>query len=326
MKNNMFSILLFLSITSIIFSCSRTDKDTDKNTNTSKEEKSKIFLTDNKENTIQSSNQTQETYPGKKSDEIITIADVTNKYATILYKHKMAEGMIKLQNERRMEQQRKSQEWQKEKERLLEIYENYSNRWEYIPDAEDRLWVAICFIEDDDRVTTMLEELIHNNDPMISYEAASNLAIHSEHRNELEKAMRYYDECIKNITGEATFDNLNVLSEKHRRALGNIYHSKGVAMSMANKLEEQIDACEKSAIATPADVKPFLKADRFLILASAYSKAKQKEKRKEALNEAEKIILSIKNPAEKQKIQGYHFLEDLKGYKKEEGAIVEIVH
>lgn len=325
MKNNMFSILLFLSITSIIFSCSRTDKDTDKNTNTSKEVKSKTFLTDNKEKTIQSSNQTQEKYPGQKKDEIITIADVTNKYATILYKHKMAEGMIKLQNERRIEQKRKSQEWQKEKERLWEIYKNYSNRWEYIPNAEDRLWVTITFIEYEMSIS-ILEGLIHNNDPMISYEAASNLAVHSEHRNELEKAMRYYDECIKNIMGEATFDNLIFLSEKHRRALGNIYHSKGVAMSMANKIEEQIDACEKSAIATPADVKPFLKADRFLFLASAYSKAKQKEKRKEALNEAEKIILSIKNPTEKQKIQSYHFLEDLKEYKEGEGAIVEIVH
>lgn len=202
-----------------------------------------------------------------------------------------------LQEEARAEEERRCRDAAEER-RLQSVFEQYSNRWEDIPDEHDRFMVA-RMIPDLARAERILRSLMESSDRAVVADVARYLRFFYEGRlNRPDEALAILlDGERRVLAGQEWPACLIAMSAREGKSLAALYHALAVTQFMRGKAEDAARAFARSAESASFD--PRLSAYRYITLARAFENMCDKENALRAYHEAELQLLKITKKTEK---------------------------
>ena len=205
---------------------------------------------------------------------------------------------IKLEKEQ--EEQKNAQRWAVEEKRLQALLEQYSNRWEQIPNERDRFMVARN-IEDPAIRERILLSLLSSPDVSIIADVACYLRFWYEHMGRKEDALAIYargDQAI--LKGRTLPEALAQMTDNERRAISRLYNDNAVELHERNDHRAAAENFRNAALSMSFD--PERGANAYYELSLAYHNLKDRDSALWALAEAEKSLARIQDTRGKARV------------------------
>ena len=254
-----------------------------------------IIITNNKILIKNESSETAEKF------EPISFKEITNLLSSVEYERKMTFYKMEERKARKKRKLKRIEENKIYEEKLLSLYNEYSNNWRYIPDEIDRYWVMFGYVEGDHR--TLAEEFLECENPIV-IECASKYLARSE--KDFDRSIEILDEGIAIL--ETKLDG-----EFRETAIGSIstlYINKSLAYQTHKDRKNQIESLKKSILYEIPNID--MTVHKYKLLAGAYSADGNREKMLENLNAAEKIYLNYEIKSQAEEVEVYFGLKKLK--------------
>ena len=200
--------------------------------------------------------------------------------------------------EKESKEKERARQYAEEERRLQSLFEQYSNRWEQIPDEYDRFKVA-RMIPDLGRAERILLNLMESSQRVVVADVAGYLRFFYEDRvNRPNDALPILFEGERRILGGRELSEaLSTMSVDEQKATGVLYMRMAITQHMRGDGEGATRAFERAAQC--AIGRPSGCAGRYVELASAYENVRDGKNAMRAYEKAEEQLSQITDRREK---------------------------